>query len=484
MAQTYDLIVVGTGPASAFFLLGYLEWAGPRARVLVIEKGPTVKHTDRLVSPKKLLRDSKQRFRPTDDKQWEFGIGLGGTSHLWWACTPRLLPEDFRMRSKYGVGENWPLGYDDLEPFYCQAEEVMGVAGDSEDTPFRRSKPYPFAPHRFNEPERLLKQAYPDQFFHLPSARPTGAAGQRSSCCNSGVCGLCPVDSKFTVANAMGHLFEDRRVKVLTGASVERVETKGGMVSGVAYRKGKREKAVRAELVALGANALFNPVILLNSGLDSHWTGRGLHEQVSARVEVYLAGVDSFQGSTSITGHGYMLYDGVHRRRRAAALIETWNVPKLRIEPGRWRQLLRMQVLFEDLPQEHNLVRPAPDGKPETVFTGHSEYTQRALDRLPKDLERILAPLPVERIRLPDEIRSTEGHILGTTRMSRRAKDGVVDRNLMHHQARNLIVLGGSAFPTSSPSNPTLTIAALSLWAASRARGRAAPVNLDRRGLK
>jgi choline dehydrogenase-like flavoprotein len=62
----------------------------------------------------------------------------------------------------------------------------------------------------------------------------------------------------------------------------------------------------------------------------------------------------------------------------------------------------------------------------------------------------------------------TEGHILGTTVMGADPRESVVDRHLIHHRVRNLLVLGGSAFPTSSPANPTLTIAALSLWAAAR----------------
>ncbi|MCY3787804.1 MAG: GMC oxidoreductase, partial [Gemmatimonadetes bacterium] len=60
----------------------------------------------------------------------------------------------------------------------------------------------------------------------------------------------------------------------------------------------------------------------------------------------------------------------------------------------------------------------------------------------------------------------TENHILGTTPMGTDPRHSIVDRGLIHHQVRNLLVLGGGAFPTSSPVNPTLTLSALSLWAA------------------
>lgn len=476
MASTYDLIVVGTGPASAFFLHGYLERAPKTARVLVLERGEHVTHADRLADHEKLAEDSQQHLERAGGKPWQFGIAVGGTSHLWWACTPRFLPEDFKLKRTYGIGKDWPLSYEDLEPHYTRAEQIMSVSGDSDDTPFERSAPYPLPPHAFTEPEKLLKAAHPNKFFHQPCARPTQAVGQRPACCNSGVCKLCPVDSKFTVVNAMAHLFDDERVTLETGATVESVETSGGVATGVEYRSNGKPKTVNAELVALGAGALFNPLILGRSGLKHPSLGRGLHEQASVRVDVHL-GVDNFQGTTSITGHGYMLYSGPRRRRRAAALVETWNVPLLRIQPGKWRRILRMQIIYEDLPQKRNIVQPSPTDpmRAQTLHHGHSQHTQRGLDALTDDLKIILADLPVERILLPKRPRPSEGHIIGTTPMGRSKARSIVDRDLIHHEIRNLLVLGSGTFPVGTPSNPTLTIAALSLRAAERLDGRISP---------
>ena len=77
-------------------------------------------------------------------------------------------------------------------------------------------------------------------------------------------------------------------------------------------------------------------------------------------------------------------------------------------------------------------------------------------------------PLPVERIQVPGRLNQTESHILCTTVMGADPKDSIVDARLIHHTARNLLVLGGSVFPTASPANPTLTLSALSLMAADR----------------
>jgi choline dehydrogenase-like flavoprotein len=63
----------------------------------------------------------------------------------------------------------------------------------------------------------------------------------------------------------------------------------------------------------------------------------------------------------------------------------------------------------------------------------------------------------------------TKSHIQGTTVMGDRPDDSVIDRTLKHHDIRNLFVLGSGCFPTGAPANPTLTICALSLWAAAHA---------------
>ena len=119
-------------------------------------------------------------------------------------------------------------------------------------------------------------------------------------------------------------------------------------------------------------------------------------------------------------------------------------------------------------PQDHNYVATTADRlKPEVNFKGPSDYTMRGVEYMKQKLPEILSVLPVERIEFLEPF-PDEGHILGTTRMSNDANDGVVDKNLVHHNYRNLFVLGSGAFTTYTPSNPTLTLSALSLMAADR----------------
>jgi choline dehydrogenase-like flavoprotein len=282
------------------------------------------------------------------------------------------------------------------------------------------------------------------------------------------VCNLCPIQAKFTIANELGHLYEDPRVTLVLEADVQAVETQGGRARTIVYRKDGAEHRVAADLVVLAANAMFNPIILLRSGIAHPLLGRRLHEQVGVVAEAHLAGLDSFQGSTSVTGHGYMLYaDEARRRDKAACLIETWNVGLLRPEPAKWRQVLHLRLVIEDLPDDGNRIELA-DGMPRAVFARHSDYALRAVRDLQADLERVLSPLPLERVVVTPTTEPTESHILGTTVMGRDAGDGVVDRDCVHHAVRNLVVLGGSVFPSGAPANPTLTIAALSLRSADR----------------
>jgi choline dehydrogenase-like flavoprotein len=143
-------------------------------------------------------------------------------------------------------------------------------------------------------------------------------------------------------------------------------------------------------------------------------------------------------------------------------------VPYLRTDFGKWRQLAIFKCIFEDLPSEQNTVsfNPNQPDKPIIHHQSRSHYAQRGIQKLAQNLNKALAPLPIEMLEFA-EPSQTEGHILGTTMMGNDAASAVVDRYLKLHQISNLWVLGGSVFPTSSPSNPTLTLAALSLWAAA-----------------
>lgn len=468
----YDIVFIGSGFASSFFLRKRLETAAPDARFLVLERGPMVQHQDQIADRRSSPVTARRTYRITapegvqTNKVWQFNIGFGGSSNCWWGGTPRMLPADFEMQTRYGVGRDWPLSYDDLAPYYDEVEAVMEIAG-SDRTPFPNHAPYPLPGHRMSDPDLALKAAYPDLYFNQPTARASRPTDNRGMCCANGVCHLCPVDAKFTILNGMSDVYGDQRVTLMVEAQALAVDMEAGMAKGVIYTHNGQEHRVGAETVVMGANAIFNPYLLLQSGLTKGPVGQRLHEQGSFRAQVYLDGMSGFQGSSSITGHGYMLYDGQHRREAGAALMEGWNLPLFRLDPGRWTERTEIYIIVEDLPRDSDTVTIDTEDptRPLVTYAGHTDYFWRGVERAKAKLASVLAPLPVERIEFGSP-NKTEAHNQGTTVMGADPETSVVDRNLIHHQVRNLFVLGNSVFPTGAPANPTLTNVALATRAA------------------
>lgn len=475
MSDSYDVVVVGTGFASSFFLQRYLANSPGPLKVLVLEAGPLRTHKEQLregnpleVSERRQAVADDQFINKTPKKTWRFHWGFGGGSNCWVACTPRQIPEDFQLKTKYGIGEDWPITYDELEPYYCDAEDLMQIGGDSESSPYPRSRPYPQQAHRLTEPDKLLMKAYPDHIFAHPCARtPAPVPGQRGACCNSGVCQLCPVDAKFTILNGMKGLYANKSVKLIHGARVASFEHGNGTVSAVNYKHGSKTKRVKGSLVVLGANAIFNPHIMLASGLTHPQLGVGLCEQVSRPAYLQLDGINNFTGGTISTALSYLSYGGEHRKKRAAAMMQTINSPTPLNIRGRWQQTLRLNFIYEDFRQPSNCVSISADhpAKPEVYFAGRSDLTEKGLVSIEDDLQPVLQALPVKSYEIGEPWR-TESHVMGTTVMGKDPESSVVDSHCVHHKLRNLIVLGSGNAPTAAPANPTLTLSALSLWAA------------------
>ncbi|MEL6419987.1 MAG: GMC family oxidoreductase [Pseudomonadota bacterium] len=470
--ETYSLVAVGSGFATSFFLDRYLRHTGPDARVLVLERGPVMDREAQIAAlPRRPLYDTNLiDLAGAVRKQWRFSVGFGGGSNCWWGCTPRFLPSDFQMQSLYGVADDWPITYEDLAPYYTQAEEVMAISGPA-NPPYPMDAPYPDEAHAFSAVDRRLADAYGDLYVAQATARSRSGTASRSSCCANALCSLCPVDAKFTISNGFDHVYADSRVTVLTDAMAVEIITEASTATGVRYRTGSTEHEVNGDIVALGANAIFNAHLLLRSGYDDPALGHYLHEQAAVEATVNLDGLKNFDGSTVITGQGYMFYDGPHRDRRSAALLEGWNRARPRLDNGRWSEVARFKLIFEDLPLYENRVEisPSDPDRPVAITERRSEQLETGLAEAEALYQELFSHLPAEDYRLHHT--SDEAHILGTARMGLDPETSVVDPELIHHRVRNLFVLGGSSFVTGSPSNPTLTLAALSLRSADRVFG-------------
>ena len=129
--ETYDFIIVGTGFASSFFLRGFLKRQKGNSRVLVLERGQILDHAWQIENRSNSDIDHTNTFRKAglSTKSWNFTIGFGGGSNCWVGGVPRMLPNDFRLKSLYNVGYDWPVSYDDLADYYDEAEDVMSASG-------------------------------------------------------------------------------------------------------------------------------------------------------------------------------------------------------------------------------------------------------------------------------------------------------------------------------------------------------------------
>lgn len=440
----------------------FLRCLPKHLRVLIIEKGGVQSHADQIQNTiqieEKIPLDNRSGYL----KKWMAHTLFGGNSNCWWACTPRFHPNDFHLKSLYGVGQDWPLDYDALEPLYGEVEAVMEISGGGSDHILPRSRPFPFPPHLPSRTDVAL-QAHSRNWFAQPTARSNG--GRRAQCCTNGICDLCPVDAKFSIPNSTD-LFERHGVSLLLGVEVRAVLTAAGTARGVVvFDENRGVHELNADLVALGTNAIFNAGIMQRSGITSPALGRYLHEQVAVTVILDLGkGQRNYFGGTSITGHGYDLYDGAHRRDFGAVLMENHNAPvAVRSEMGRWTERMRLKLIAEDLPQAANRV-VLRDDEVVTEWHGHSQYGFKALDTAVARLPEML-PFDIESQHISQHM-VTEAHIQGTHRMGADPEKSVVDSNLKCHQIPNVLALGAGTFPTGPAANPTLTLSALSLRAA------------------
>lgn len=470
----YDLVVVGTGFASSFFLLEYLKWARPNAKILVLERGRINNGSPGMeYSKHKGISFDRTIENLNPSKGWVQKIGFGGGT-CWTGNTPRMHPNDFKTKTLYDHSVDWPFDYTELEQYYCDVEEYMGIAGLNESN-YPRSRPYPLKAHRLNALDKAIAKKYPGMHLPMPSARASETGAGRAPCCSNGVCETCPVAAKFQVDFHMRRIYSDSRVELITEANVKQLDIAAQQVNAVIYEKNGEEHKAFCEFSAIGAHGIMTPYILLRSGLKDAALGKYLNEQIAVDVDILLDGLKNYDGSQITTGFGVMMLDGEFRKEHPGFLLENWNIPWLRAERGRWQERGFMKLVFEEIPQERNCVTisKSDSSKPAVNYIDNSEYGKKGFALAEKFVADLLEGLPVEsyKVNVPITL-DGEAHIQGTTRMGVDESISVVDASQIHHKVRNLIALGSGVFPTCPAANPTLTLSALSVRAARKLVGR------------
>jgi choline dehydrogenase-like flavoprotein len=439
---------------------------------------------------------------------------VGGTTWHWLGTCLRLVPNDFRLKSVYGQGVDWPISYDDIEPFYTLAESEIGVAGDSaNDLGSPRSVAYPMP----QIPQTFLDKAYAKalagtiyQVASTPEGRNSIDRENRPACCGNASCiPVCPIQAKYDAtvhvdrAVASGATLYDQTTAVFVEVGADR------KVAAVRFKRwdGSEGRAT-GKVFVMAAHAIETPRLLLNSiseatpsgvANSSDQVGRNLMDHPT-QLSWALANdpVYPYRGPLATSGIEN-LRDGDFRKERGAFRIEIgndgWSWPTgapistaqalgqqglrgegldnaLRYQSERH---IRMASLVEQPPDPENRVTLDPTEKdfygvpvPRVAYR-IDDYTKAGFAASVKAHDEIFGKLATTGVE-HSPVAQGAGHIIGTARMGADPKRSVVDADLRSHDHANMFILGSTVFCTSATANPTLTIAALALRAVDQVK--------------
>ncbi|HZH52705.1 MAG TPA: GMC family oxidoreductase [Microvirga sp.] len=522
-----DVIVVGSGIAGAI-LAAKLAESG--VRVAILEAGARVdraeatqRYWDALIKvPECPYPPTPQAEHPitNDLDHWYRQAGpdkfkstyvkvVGGTTWHWLGTCLRHVPADFRLKSLYGRGVDWPVAYEDLEPFYGDAETEIGVSGNSyEPLGSPRSTPYPMPAIPQTYLDKAFARALEGSAYEVratPQGRNSQDRDERPSCCGNSSCiPVCPVGAKYDAtvhverALKSGATLYDRTTATFVETGPD------GRIAAIRVKRpdGSEGRAV-GKVFVIAAHAVETPRLLLNSRSEamprgvangSDQVGRNLMDHPT-QLSWALTNepVWPYRGPLSTSGIEN-LRDGPFRAERPAFRVEIgndgWSWPTnapistaqdlaragLRGKAldaalrDRTSRHVRVASLVEQLPDPENRVSLDPAEKDmygvplPRLHYRLDDYVKAGLAAAREAHAEIFARLGTTDVQHQDGAAGA-GHIIGTARMGDDPKSSVVDRDLRSHDHRNLFILGSAVFPTSATANPTLTIAALSLRA-------------------
>jgi choline dehydrogenase-like flavoprotein len=430
--------------------------------------------------------------------------GVGGGTVLYAAHWMRNLPSDFRVWTLDGVAEDWPLTYEDLQPYYERVEDDFGVSGLGGDPAFPPDSGPPLPPVPLGSMGRLVAQAHNKLGWHwwpgnnAIATKPHGALKpclQRSSCmwgCVDGAKGS--VDRTHWPANVANG------VQLITGARVTQIPTdqRGRATGAIWIDRDGIEYHQRAAVTIICANGVGTPRLLLMSASKRHPDGlanssglvgkRLMMHPLQAVTGYFDEDLGSWQGvwgQQLVSNEFYEtnLERGFVRGAKwglqpAGGLISAtrrypwgdhlWGKGFHEEVAKRIGRGVMWGIIAEDLPEETNTVTlddtltdcdglPAPKShyrlsdNTRQMFEFNVARAKESLETAGA-IDVVVAPRPVHC-----------GHLLGTCTMGDNPDTSVVDGWGRLHDVGNLYIFDGSIWPTSGGTNPTATIAALSL---------------------
>ncbi len=534
---TYDAVVVGSG-ATGGWAAKLLSEAG--MTVAVVEAGQPVTPSDfsehiqpyelkyrghspliarhrAIQSLKYACRESNYHWFVNDienpytappDKpfQWTRCRILGGRTMTWGRQSYRFSDLDFKAASRDGHGEDWPISYNDLRPYYEKVERYIGISGTVENLPQLPDSIF-LPPMKMTSAEKYFSEAVKSKLGHTVTIGRTAMLTRnhngRTACHHCGPCEQgCMTFSYFnspftTIKDAI----ETGRADIFTNSVASHItrDAATGLASGIAYigRLTRAPREIRARVVVLCASSLESVRLLLNSGPEfansSGLVGHYIMDHASSGISgvlplkeasrwfgpprrpngIYIPrfhNLDRVHTNGTIRGYGY----------QGGADNTQFSVEKLSKLPGfgqRFKESIHsdreirlgLGSFVECLPRYENFVALDKDlvdawGIPAlrmNVAWGDNEYNliKSAADQG----QEMMISAGAKDIEVSSEISIPGGktHEVGGARMGNNSKSSVINRYNQTHDVRNLFVADGAAFVSSACQNPTLTLMAL-----------------------
>jgi choline dehydrogenase-like flavoprotein len=502
----YDMIVIGSG-AGGGTLVHRLAPTGKR--ILLLERGDWLPQEpenwsthdvfmdNRYVSPDTWYDDEDKPFQP------QVHYFVGGATKLYGAALYRLRAEDFgELNHHDGVSPAWPIGYDDMEPYYTAAEQlycVHGARGEDPTEP-RASAPYPFPPVS-HEPR--IQQLADDLAasglhpFHAPCGIMLDEHEMPSSrCIRCGECDgfPCKVHAKADAdVLAVRPALEHPNVTLLTNAEAVRLETDaaGTTVTGVVVRRDGEEETHHGDIVVVSCGAANSARLLLASASERHPDGLAnrsdqvgrnymfhncqavlaLSKDENPTVFQKTLGINDYYFGDDEAEHPLGNIQMVGKSQadmyRGEKPLQTRLAPEFSLDFIA-RHAVDFWLSTEDLPTPENRVTLTGDGSVKLSYRSTNDVPKaELLHRLKGRLGRLgmdhrhLVP---RHMYLKSDIPvAGVAHQAGTCRFGTDPETSVLNTDCRAHEVDNLYVVDTSFFPSIGAVNPALTAMANAL---------------------
>ncbi len=464
---------------------------------------------------KNIVVDEKDNPTTGTPYAWVRARLLGGKTAIWGRLALRLSDYDFKAASRDGFGENWPIEYKDIEPYYDRVDLTLGISGMKENLPYLPDSKFQRS-YRLNKGEMMFREAMAKQGRvatpYRAGVTTDGIKGNkyRSKCLGRGACnrrvGGCDIHAAFDSPTGLIYpAFDTGNLSIRTNATVYEVtvDKNSGLASGVSFIDSvtKQTYQVKAKTVLLGASTLETARLLMLSksttypngiGNSSGHVGHNFCEHVMGPGVTglikdlvgkphtlddgrpggfYLARFRNLteKNPNFIRGYGFEGESGQTMFPGHAFSTNGFGKDFKKSVRDHAGAFISMGGFGEVLARYENYVEIDPDQKdrwgiPVLRFNYKFGDNERKMAKdMSETAKQMFEDAGIQIIGVDDEV-LTEGwsiHEMGTARMGTDPKKSVVNQHQQSHDVKNLFVVDGSTHVSAANQNPTWTIMAL-----------------------